>query len=361
MDKRELGPIFRERLQILMQRAGVTRGLRESIGVDRSALTQLLSGQSIRLPRADTLRRIAERYSVSLDWLLGLSQDETLAAEIKPALEIAVAEGADNDTLLERWHKEAIGYKIRYVPAQIPDLLRTPAVIDYEYSGRAAPSPSWQLRNAEFRLDYSRRPETDMEVCMPRQRLELLAEGRGQWRGLARDARGAARLHGRPGGGALSAFRLFLYDQLRTYSIPYTVFGPQRAAIFVGEMYLVLNATEHIRSLTRHFDNLIRRAVVSANESAAFVRRLGVDWAFLADYTVEARAELTSSLVTTSLCDGAEGDQMGWRWLIRGAAVMFALSTPARPSRRNGSSAGPSSASAAPSAVRMSRSPASRS
>lgn len=276
MDQRELGPVFRERLQSLIRRAGVTRSaFALSIGIDRSALTQLLSGTSIRLPRADTLRRISERYAVSLDWLLGLSQDETLAAEIKPALEIAEAQGADEDTLLERWHKEAIGYKIRYVPAQIPDLLRTPAVIEYEYSGRAGPSPSWQLRNAEFRLDYSRRPETDMEVCMPRQRIELLAEGRGQWRSLDRAARQAqleqmAELVDE----LYPTFRLFLYDQLRTYSIPYTVFGPQRAAIFVGEMYLVLNATDHIRSLTRHFDNLIRHAVVSAHESAGFVRGL---------------------------------------------------------------------------------------
>lgn len=276
MDQRELGPVFRERLQSLIRRAGVTRSaFASSIGVDRSALTQLLSVTSIRLPRADTLRRISERYAVSLDWLLGLSQDETLAAEIKPALEIAEAQGADEDTLLERWHKEAIGYKIRYVPAQIPDLLRTPAVIEYEYSGRAAPSPSWQLRNAEFRLDYSRRPETDMEVCMPRQRIELLAEGRGQWRSLEREAR-EAQLEQMAGllDELYPTFRLFLYDQLRTYSIPYTVFGPQRAAIFVGEMYLVLNATDHIRSLTRHFDNLIRNAVVSAHESAAFIRSL---------------------------------------------------------------------------------------
>src|SRR5687767_14997730 len=169
-------------------------------------------------------------------------------------------------------------YKIRYVPAQVPDLLRTPAVIEYEYTGRSAPSPSAQLRNAEFRLDYSRRPETDMEVCMPRQRLELLAEGGGQWRRLARQARQdqlaqmADLLEE-----LYPTFRLFLYDQLRSYSIPYTVFGPQRAAIFVGEMYLVLNATEHIRALTRHFDNLIRRAVVTAHESAAFVRGLRVD------------------------------------------------------------------------------------
>ena len=162
MDKRDLGLVFRERLQLLIRRSSVTRSaFAHSVGIDRSALTQLLSDGSTRLPRADTLRRIAETYGASVDWLLGISEDETPAAEIKPALEIAVAEGADNDTLLERWHKEAVGYKIRYVPAQIPDLLRTPAVIDYEYSGRTAPSPSWQLRNAEFRLDYSaagRRP-----------------------------------------------------------------------------------------------------------------------------------------------------------------------------------------------------------
>lgn len=279
MDKRELGPVFRERLQIMIARSGATRAaFAKSIGLDRSALTQLLGSQSTRLPRADTLRRICTEYAVSLDWLLGLSQDEKLAAEIKPALEIAEAQGADEDTLLERWHKDATGYKIRYVPAQIPDLLRTPDVIAYEYSGRAGPSPSWQLRNAEFRLDYSRRPETDMEVCMPRQRLELLAEGRGLWRGLDRRARQAQLEYmTRLVDELYPSFRLFLYDQRRTYSIPYTVFGPQRAAIYVGEMYLVLNATEHIRSLTRHFDNLIRHAVVSSNESAAFIAILKVE------------------------------------------------------------------------------------
>lgn len=278
-DKRDLGPIFRGRLQDLVLRSGGTRSaFAQSIGIDRSALTQLLSGQSTRLPRADTLRRIAERYAVSLDWLLGLSQDETLAAEIKPALEIAVAEGGAEETLLERWHKEASGYKIRYVPSQIPDLLRTPDVIDYEYSGRSAPSPSWQLRNAEFRLDYSRRPETDMEVCMPRERLELLAEGRGQWRRLDKAARRSQLAYMADLVEELyPTFRLFLYDQLRNYSIPYTVFGPQRAAIFVGEMYFVLNATDHIRSLTRHFDNLIRKAVVGPHETARFMRSLPVE------------------------------------------------------------------------------------
>ena len=33
-----------------------------------------------------------------------------------------------------------------------------------------------------------------------------------------------------------------------------------RAAIYVGDMYLVLNATQPVPALTRHFDNLIRAA-----------------------------------------------------------------------------------------------------
>lgn len=278
MDSRELGPIFRQRLQSLIQRNGTTRSaFAQSIGIDRSALTQLLSGPSVRLPRADTLRRMAVTYSVSLDWLMGLSQDETLSAELRPVLEIAEARGAEQDTLLERWHKDAIGYKIRYIPTQIPDLLRTPAVIAYAVPGGAAPSESSQLRDAEFQLDYNRRPETDMEVCVPRQRIELLAEGRGHWRGLNRNARRDQLNYMADLLDELyPTFRLYFYDQLRNYSVPYTVFGPQRAAIFVGEMYLVLNATEHIRTLTRHFDNLIRHAVVSEHESARYIRALEV-------------------------------------------------------------------------------------
>ena len=56
--------------------------------------------------------------------------------------------------------------------------------------------------------------------------------------------------------------------------MPYTIFGAQRAAIYAGDMYLVLNATQPIRRLTRHFDNLIRAADVNAHEAAAHARSL---------------------------------------------------------------------------------------
>jgi hypothetical protein len=52
------------------------------------------------------------------------------------------------------------------------------------------------------------------------------------------------------------------------------VFGPKRAAIYVGHMYLVFNSTEHIRVLTEHFDNLIRAAIVQPPKVSALLRRL---------------------------------------------------------------------------------------
>ncbi len=56
--------------------------------------------------------------------------------------------------------------------------------------------------------------------------------------------------------------------------MPYTVFGPMRAAIYVGDMYFVFTSTEHIRELTRHFDNLIRSARCQPNDSPrALLRR----------------------------------------------------------------------------------------
>ena len=69
-------------------------------------------------------------------------------------------------------------------------------------------------------------------------------------------------------------FRMFLYDGRLRYSVPYTIFGPYRAALYVGDMYLVLNAIEPIRTLTRHFDNLVRAADINAHEAAAHARAL---------------------------------------------------------------------------------------
>jgi transcriptional regulator with XRE-family HTH domain len=275
MDKRDLSGLFRERLRTLLQRSGMNQSaFAAAAGIDRSALSQLLSGASTRLPRAETLLNIAARHSVSLDWLLGLSQDEGLTGDIRPSLEIEEGSGGFDRTLLAKWHAEAAGTKIRYVPAGIPDLLRSDALIEYE-SIRTARSREFQTEEVQYRIDYNRRPETDMEVCMPRHTLEIFARGLGIWADLPDETRQHQLQHmARLLDDLYPSFRLYLYDGRARFSIPYTIFGPYRAAIYVGDMYLVLNATAPIATLTRHFDNLIRAAMVNAHETAGFVSQL---------------------------------------------------------------------------------------
>ncbi|MDN2568027.1 helix-turn-helix domain-containing protein [Aquibium sp. A9E412] len=275
LDKRDLSRLFRDRLRLLLQRSGLNQSaFAAAVGIDRSALSQLLAGTATRLPRAETLMNIAAEHKVSLDWLLGLSQDEGVTGELRASIEIAQGSGGFDHTLLARWHAEAAGTKIRYVPSGIPDLLRTEAVIAYEAEA-AQLNRATQIDEAQYRIDYNRRPETDMEVCMPRQTLDIFARGEGLWS----DVPPAVRAEQIDHMAALlddlyPTFRLFLYDGRKRYSIPYTIFGPIRAAIYVGGLYLVLNGTQPIQTLTRHFDSLIRAAEVNAHEAAAYVAGL---------------------------------------------------------------------------------------
>ena len=275
VDKRDLSVTFRERLRQLLQRADLNQSsFAAAVGIDRSALSQLLSGSSTRLPRAETLLNIANEYKVSLDWLLGLSQSEALTGELRPSFEIEEGSSAFGEPLMAKWHAEANGMKIRYVPAGIPDLLRTRELIDYE-SDISRRSKEAQHGEAQLRIDYNRLPGTDMEACMPRHTMEIFARGLGVWTGFPEDARKRQLEHMAtllddlyPG------FRLYLYDGRERYSVPYTIFGPRRVAVYVGDMYLVLNATELISTFTRHFDTLIKATEIHAHEVAAFARAL---------------------------------------------------------------------------------------
>src|SRR5262245_47941235 len=127
--------VFRDRLMEVIERSGLKHSaFARTIGIDRSTLAQLLSPRNDRLPRAETIAAIAVEWQVSADWLLGLSQEGPLSASLMPRpLEIAEGGDAPSDERLALWHAEAAGYKIRYVPASLPDLLKSEAVIHYEY------------------------------------------------------------------------------------------------------------------------------------------------------------------------------------------------------------------------------------
>lgn len=274
MDKRDLARIFQKRLKILLTRAEISRsGFASQVGIDRSAMSQLLDGQSTRLPRLETLLNIAERHSVSLDWLVGLSHDEGITGELKPVFEVEEGD-AEGRGLLFKWHAEAAGSKIRYVPQYLPDIVRIEPVIAYE-TELIREKYQMSFTGTKFPLDFNRQPGTDMEICMPVQRLEELAAGSGVWKDLPKPIR-AEQL--RQMASVLEdlypSLRVFLFDARQSFSIPYTVFGQYRVAIFLGEMYLVLNAPESVLSMQRHFDRLLKSAKINPHESWHFVSKL---------------------------------------------------------------------------------------
>jgi len=277
MDRRDTRRLFRSRLGQAMAEAHLSQSaLARRVGVDRSTLSQLLADDGERLPRADTAAAMAEALQVSLDWLMGLRQEIGPAADIlDQTVEIAASGQGAVDERLQRWHEEAAGYKIRYVPSTIPDLLKTDRVIEYEFSQFDVARPEEVRLQAAGRLAYSRQPETDMEVCNSVQAIRGFARGEALWSDLPTVARieqlqRMVRLVEE----LYPTFRWFLYDGRQRYSAPLTVFGPARASLYIGQMYFVFNTTEHIRVLTRHFDELIRAAVVQPTEVAGFLRGL---------------------------------------------------------------------------------------
>jgi hypothetical protein len=159
-------------------------------------------------------------------------------------------------------------------------LLKTGEVIRYEYRDQQPAVPRSQIAAASEILQTQRLPESDLEVCSPRQSVESFARGEGVWRGLDATIRRQQLLHMIDLVGELyPTFRWFLYDGLLRYAAPMTIFGPKRAALYIGNMYLVLNGTEHVRALAGHFDDLIRSAVVQPSDVIIWLKRLSAELA----------------------------------------------------------------------------------
>jgi transcriptional regulator with XRE-family HTH domain len=257
MDKRAISSAFRERLRTLLgdERGGVTAFVRDT-GVDRSALSQFLSPEVDRLPRAETLRRIAEARGVTVDWLLSLTNTPAGVQQVAPAVQIEQAQDPAGGSPLDRWRHEAAGMKLRYVPSSLPDMLH----LSPESEPAAPDARTGQPENV---LGGFTLGEMDVEIAMPIQTLQDLAEGTGLWRGTGPALRRRQLDHmAATCAEAYPALRLHLYDGRETFAAPFTVFGRIRAAVYLGEAYLVVTAAEQVGALTRLFDNLVRRSVV---------------------------------------------------------------------------------------------------
>ena len=275
--RHEVALVFRERLSVAMLRSGFKAArLAAKIGVDRSTLSQLLSGENDRLPRADTVAAMARELQISLDWLLGLTNEMRRGADIlHESVQVATSAQTPVDAQLVRWHLGAAGYKIRHVPTTLPDFTKTDEVLRYEYQYFAARDPDKVITAGGELLDSTRTPESDTEICMRVQDLQAFAKGSGIWEGLAADKRRrqVEQLVGLYDE-LYPSLRIYLYDGLTHYSVPYTIYGPLRAALYVGQVYFVFNTREHVRALTLHFDELIKGAVVQASDFQSTMRSL---------------------------------------------------------------------------------------
>ncbi|QPM90100.1 helix-turn-helix domain-containing protein [Pseudooceanicola algae] len=279
VDKRLRAEQFRRRLRDAMALRGLSQSaLARRIEVDRSTISQLLGGDGARLPNAQVVGECAAALGVSADWLLSLSErPETAADLLATSLTLTTAQRALVDEQIFAWHQEAAGYKIRHVPASLPDMLKTTELLEWEYSPHLGRTTTQAIGASADRLEWMRHSNSDYEIALPRHEMIAFATGTGYYADLPADLRRrqidqfitlSESLYPR--------LRLYLFDARRLFSAPITVFGPLLAVLYAGQNYIAFRDIERVEALSRHFDQLVREAAITARELPGFLRELRV-------------------------------------------------------------------------------------
>ncbi|MEO1778639.1 MAG: helix-turn-helix domain-containing protein [Pseudomonadota bacterium] len=269
IDKHARATLFRARLSTAMAEQAMTQsGLARLIGADRSTISQALSDDGTRLPGAHVVGACAQALGVSADWLMGLSdRPESASALTAMALTLTEAPRALIDERIFAWHQESVGYKIRHVPAGLPDMLKTSAMLAWEYGPHLGRTTTQAINASRDRLNWMRASPSDYEIAMPIYEIDSFARGTGYYGELPEDTRAAQLDHLQELTDQLyPRLRLYLYDARRLYSAPVTVFGPLLAVLYSGGHYLAFRDRERIETLTGHFDQLVREAQYTARD-----------------------------------------------------------------------------------------------
>lgn len=260
-----------------MTLAGATRaGVARDTGVNRSTISQVLDASAARLPSAQLIADLAQSLGVSTDWLLGLTdRPERPGDAIAAAVQMTEADRTPADDQLLDWYREAAGYKIRHVPATLPDMLKTEDVMRWEYADFLSKTTDQAISAMRERLDVLHARSSDHEIALPVQEIAALARGEGYYRDLPAGVRQAqldhlATLHD----AYFPSLRVFLYDARRVFSAPITIYGPLVGVIYVGRFYLAFRESSRLRLLTEHFDWLVREADIDARDFTAHLRGL---------------------------------------------------------------------------------------
>ncbi len=277
IDKRARAQLFRDRMVGAMAEKTLSQSaLARAVGVDRSTISQLLGGAGARLPNAQVVAECASALDVSADWLLGLTdRPERLAQLLAASLTMTEAPRALIDETIFAWHQEAAGYKIRHVPATLPDMLKTRALLHWEYEPHLGVSVDQAIGASEDRLAWMRRARSDYEIALPLHELRAFARAEGYYAGLSPDTRRGQidrmlslveQLY--------PALRVYVFDARRVFSAPLTIFGPLLAALYLGRYYLAFRDRERVAGFTQHFDGLVREAEIGARDFPQLLREL---------------------------------------------------------------------------------------
>ena len=277
IDKRDRALLFRDRLIAGLAEKDMSQSaLARAIGVNRSTITQILDADAPRLPGGHAVGAMATALGVSSDWLLGLSDHpEQVEAVVAATAALQPARRALIDEQILGWHEEAAGYKIRHVPATLPDMLKTRDLLHWEYAPHLGRTPQEAILQGEARLDKLRGGQSDFEIALPQDELISFAQGSGYYEGLPEDLRraqidrliGICETH-------YPSLRVTLFDARQVFSAPLTVFGPLLAVLYVGSHHIVFRDRDRLRAITQHFDGLVRAATVPARDLPDWLRSL---------------------------------------------------------------------------------------
>lgn len=273
IDKRDRAQLFRDRLTAAMAGMQISQSaLARQTGVDRSTLSQLLKDRGARLPNAQLVAEAATVLGVSADWLLGLSDRPEQAADlVATAISMTEAPRAMVDDQIFAWHQEAAGYKIRHVPAGLPDMLKTEDMLRWEYAPSLGKTIEQAIGASRDRLDWMRGARSDYEIAVPLSELEAFASATGYYAGVSAKMRQDQLRQFRDLHTQLyPSLRLHVFDKRQLFSAPVTVFGPLLAVIYIGRNYLVFRDTDRVAAMTLHFDQLVRAATIGHRELAAY-------------------------------------------------------------------------------------------
>lgn len=276
IDKRDRAAQFRTRLAEAMTARGISQsGLARQTGVDRSTISALLQ-PGTRLPNAQLAADCARALGISADWLLGLSgRPEPIADLLAASLSLTEAPRALIDERIFAWHQEAAGYKIRHVPATLPDMLKTRAVVEWEYEPQLGRTAEQAIGAFEDRLRWMRGAGSDYEIALPLHELTAFATASGYYEGLPAQQRREQLVHLMTLCDQLyPSLRICLFDARRLFSAPVTIFGPLLAVIYLGRHYLAFRDSARIETITQHFDFLVREAEIGARDMGAHLQRL---------------------------------------------------------------------------------------